>query len=195
MGHINKNYIPTTEELEKELFRVKYNSRYSKLLRSTLYALIIIAAIAVVIATLVFPVLEIYEATMAPTLEQDDIVLSVKGKEFETGDVIAFYYNNHILVKRVIGTPGDWVEFDIKGNVYVNSKLLIEPYIEKKDIGEYDIEFPYHVPENSYFVLNDEREESLDSRSSIIGTISTEDIVGKVVFKLWPIKRIGGIVK
>lgn len=195
MSKIPNGYIPTTKELERELYRVKYNSRYSKVLRSSAYALIIVTAIAVLIATLIFPVLEVYEGSMSPALLKDDVVLAVKQNYFKQGDVIAFYYNNHILVKRVIATPGDWVEFDIEGNVYVNGKILIEPYIEEKEVGKYDIELPYRVGPNTYFVLNDQRSDSLDSRTSVIGTIDQEDIVGKVVFRLWPMKRLGIIEK
>lgn len=183
--------LPTTKELEEELYRIKYNRRYKKLFRSTIYALIIILAISVVIATLVFPVLQIYENSMSPTLEKDDIVLSVKTKDIKGGDVIAFYYNNHILVKRVIAVSSDWVEFDIEGNVYVNGRYINETYIKDKEVGEYDISFPYQVPENTYFVLNDERSESLDSRSQIIGTVKQEDVVGKIILRLWPMNKIG----
>lgn len=195
MGKLPINYLPTTEELERELYRVKYNKRYTKLLRSSLYALVIVVAVAVLIATLIFPVLQVYEASMDPILSKDDIVLAVKQNKIERGDVIAFYYNNHILIKRVVALPGDWVEFDIEGNVYVNGKILIEPYIEEKEVGKYDIELPYHVEENSYFVLNDIRSDSLDSRTQVIGTIKDEDIVGKVTLKLFPLSRIGVIEK
>lgn len=183
--------LPTTKELEEELYRIKYNQRYKKLFRSTIYALIIILAISVVIATLIFPVLQIYENSMSPTLEKGDIVLSVKTKDIKGGDVIAFYYNNHILVKRVIAVSSDWVEFDIEGNVYVNGRYINETYLKNKDVGKYDISFPYQVPENTYFVLNDERSESLDSRSQIIGTIKQEDVVGKIIIRLWPMNKIG----
>ena len=183
--------LPTTKELEEELYRIKYNQRYKKLFRSTIYALIIILAISVVIATLIFPVLQIYENSMSPTVEKGDIVLSVKTKDIKGGDVIAFYYNNHILVKRVIAVSSDWVEFDIEGNVYVNGRYINETYLKNKDVGKYDISFPYQVPENTYFVLNDERSESLDSRSQIIGTIKQEDVVGKIIIRLWPMNKIG----
>ena len=183
--------LPTTKELEEELYRIKYNQRYKKLFRSTIYALIIILAISVVIATLIFPVLQIYENSMSPTLEKGDIVLSVKTKDIKGGDVIAFYYNNHILVKRVIAVSSDWVEFDIEGNVYVNGRYINETYLKNKDVGKYDISFPYQVPENTYFVLNDERSESLDSRSQIIGTIKQEDVVGKIIIRLRPMNKIG----
>ena len=128
---------------------------------------------------------------MSPTLEKGDIVLSVKTKDIKGGDVIAFYYNNHILVKRVIAVSSDWVEFDIEGNVYVNGRYINETYLKNKDVGKYDISFPYQVPENTYFVLNDERSESLDSRSQIIGTIKQEDVVGKIIIRLWPMNKIG----
>lgn len=184
-------HLPTTNELETELNREKYKSKYNKLLKSTIYALIIVIAISVLVATLLFPVLQIYGKSMAPTLIENDIVVSVKKLTFEKGDIIAFYYNNRILVKRVIGTSSDWVNIDEEGNVFVNDKLLDEPYIEKKAYGEVDIKFPYQVPEGSYFVLGDDREASVDSRSSVIGSIKQEEIIGKIIFNVWPLKRFG----
>ena len=195
MSKIPNDFIPTTKELERELYRVKYNSRYSKFLKSSAYALVIVAAVAILIATLVFPVLEVYEGSMDPTLQKDDIVLAVKQNYFDHGDVIAFYYNNHILVKRVIAVPGDWINFDIEGNVYINGNIIDEPYVKEKEVGKYDIELPYRVGPNTYFVLNDQRSDSLDSRTAAIGTIDSEDIVGKVLFRLFPLKRVGVIEK
>lgn len=184
-------YIPTKEELEKELSREKYKLKYRKIFKSTIYALIIVVAISSLLSTLLFPVLEIYGTSMSPTLTGGDIVLCVKKSKFSHGDIIAFYYNNKILIKRVIGVPSDWISIDEKGNVYVNDILQEEPYVEEKFYGETDIEYPYQVSDDSYFVLGDARETSIDSRNSVIGTISKEDIIGKIVFNLWPIKRIG----
>ena len=183
--------IPTTKDLEQELYREKYKSRYKKILKSTIYALLIVVAISVIIATFLFPVLQIYGESMKPNLTEDDIVLCIKKQEFESGDIIAFYHNNKILVKRVIAVSSDWVNIDEAGNVYVNDKLLEEEYIEEKSFGESDIKYPYQVPEGSYFVLGDKRETSIDSRSSIIGTISCENIIGKIIFRVWPLKQIG----
>lgn len=194
MEEKNKYVLPTTKQLEEELYRIKYNAKYKKLLRSSMYALIIILAISIIIATLVFPVLQISSSAMKPNIQKGDIVLSVKDNDVEGGDIIAFYYNNKILVKRVIAVSGDFVEFDIEGNVYVNGRYIKEAYVTNKEVLKYDISFPYQVPENTYFVLNDDRSELLDSRSSVIGTIKKEDVVGKVVFRLWPMNRIG-IVK
>ena len=183
--------LPTTSQLESELKRELYKSRYKKLLKNTIYALIIVVALSVLAATLVFPVLQIYGDSMKPTLVEDDIVVSIKKTNFESGDIIAFYYNNKILVKRVIATSSEWVRVDEEGNVHVNDKLISEPYVYKKNLGESDIKNPYQVPEGEYFVLGDERESSIDSRNSTIGTIAKEDIIGEVIFKVWPIKEFG----
>ena len=183
--------IPTTAQLEKELYREKYRFRYKKILKSTIYVLIIVVAISVLVATLMFPVLRIYGSSMSPTLDNNDIVLGIKKSKFVQGDIIAFYYNNRILVKRVIATSSDWVNIDSHGNVFVNDRLLDELYVEEKSYGEVDISFPYQVPEGSYFILGDQRKISIDSRSFLIGTVSEEEIIGKVIFRVWPIKYLG----
>lgn len=176
----------TSEDIEKELNRVKYKERYGRTLKSNIYTLITVAAIAILVATLLLPILQIYGTSMAPTLQDGDLVLTVKTSKFETGDVIAFYYNNKILVKRVIATSGDWVSMDEDGDVTVNGNLLHEPYIVDKSVGECNIDFPYQVPEERLFVMGDHRSVSIDSRSTTIGCISQEQIVGKLAIRLWP---------
>lgn len=176
----------TSEDIERELNRVKYKERYERTLRSTIYTLITVSAIAVLVATLFLPVLQIYGTSMTPTLYDGDIVLTLKTSEFETGDVIAFYYNNKILVKRVIGSSGDWVSMNEDGDVMLNGELLYEPYVVDKSIGECNIEFPYQVPEERLFVMGDHRSVSIDSRNTTIGCISQEQIVGKLVLRIWP---------
>lgn len=190
---INDFILPTTLEIENELKREKYKSKYKKLLRSTIYVLLVVVALSVITATLFLPVLQIYGKSMEPTLVEDDIVVSVKKNNFSTGDIIAFYYNNRILVKRVIASSTDWVNIDEEGHVYVNNKLLKEPYLEELSLGSSDIEYPYQVPDEEYFVLGDDRVNSIDSRNSIIGTISKDDIIGEVIFRVWPFKRAGYI--
>ena len=187
------NEIPTVVELEQELQREKYKKRYQSVLKSTTYSLITVAAVAVLVATLWMPVLQIYGSSMTPTLENGNIVVSIKTNKFETGEVVAFYYNNKILVKRVIAGPGDWVNLDEQGNVYVNGDLIEEPYLEEKAKGACNIELPYQVPESQYFVMGDHRSVSVDSRNSSIGCVANEQIVGKIVFNLWPITDIGMI--
>lgn len=185
--------LPTTEELEVELSRVKHKRRYKSILKSTIFTLITVAAAAVLVATLWLPVLEIYGTSMTPTMQDGDIVFSVKSSKFEEGDVIAFYYNNKILVKRVIASAGDWVNLDEDGNVYVNDTLLEEPYLEEKALGEVDISLPYQVPDEKVFVMGDHRATSVDSRSDTVGCVSQEQIVGRIVFRIWPLARIGTI--
>ena len=182
--------LPTTKDLEHQLNQEKYNFKYKKILKSTIYALIIVASISTLAATLIFPVLRIYGSSMSPTLIEGDIVISIKKTKFKKGDIIAFYYNNHILVKRVIATSSDWVNIDLEGNIYINNKLIEENYIEEKSFGESNIEFPYQVPEGTYFILGDKRNISIDSRNSLIGTIPQEEIIGKIIFRVWPLKRL-----
>ena len=187
--------MPTAEQVEQELNRVKDQKRFSRTVRNTIYGLITVAAIAVLVAVLLLPVLRIYGTSMTPTLEEGDIVLSVKGSRFDTGDVVAFYYNNKILVKRVIAHSGDWVDIDDDGNVMVNGKLIDEPYVSEKALGDCDIALPYQVPESRVFVMGDHRSTSVDSRNRAIGCVSEEQIVGKIIFRVWPLKGLGGIYK
>lgn len=182
---------PTLEQLETELYREKYRSRYKTILRSTVYALVIVAAVSVLIATLLLPVLQIYGNSMSPTLEEGEIVVSVKSSEYATGDVIALYFNNRIIIKRIIACAGQWISIDEHGNVYVDGNLLDEPYLIEKHPGTTNIEYPIQVPENSYFVLGDHRETSVDSRNSVIGCINKDEIVGKIIFKVWPLSKFG----
>ena len=177
------------EQLEGELKREKHRKRYHRVLRSTLFTLVVVAAFAVLTAVLWMPVLQIYGSSMNPILNEGDIVISMKGKQFETGDVMAFYWNNRILVKRVIAQPGDWVDIDEDGNVYVNSKKLDEPYLTKKAYGECDIKLPYQVPESKIFVMGDNRDVSIDSRSTTVGCVAEEQIVGRIIFRIWPLSQ------
>ena len=180
---------PLLEDLQKELKRERYKRRFRRLLRSTVNALIVVAAVAALIATLILPVLQIAGTSMEPTLNDGDIVLLVKTKNLKSGDLCAFYYSNKILIKRVIATPGDYIWIEADGTVFLNGKELDEPYITKKALGECDVEFPYQVPENSYFVMGDHRETSIDSRSSVIGCIAEDQIIGKIFCKFWPISE------
>lgn len=185
--------IPEIPELERELKRERYKRRYRRTLKSTVYALITVAAVAVLVATLWLPVLEIYGSSMVPTLNDGQIVLSLKTDKLETGQVVAFYYNNKILVKRVIAQPGDWVNIDTDGTVYVNGSVLDEPYVTDKALGECDIELPYQVPENRVFVMGDHRSTSIDSRHSTVGCIAADQIVGRLVLCVWPLDSFGQI--
>ena len=179
--------MPDVALLHKELKRERYNRRFRHILRSTINALIVVAAIAALLATLVLPVLQIAGTSMEPSLMDGDIVLLVKSEKLKTGDLCAFYYSNKILIKRIIGTPGDYLWINPDGTVYLNSEELIEPYLSEKALGECDVEFPYQVPENNYFMMGDHRETSIDSRSSVIGCIAQDQIIGKILCKVWPL--------
>ena len=185
-----KQDLPKLEELKKELHRERYKRRFRRVLRSTVDALIVVAAVAAIIATLIFPVLQIAGTSMEPTLNDGDIVLLAKTEKLETGDLCAFYYSNKILIKRVIATPGDYLWIESDGTVFVNGLELEEPYLQEKSLGECDVEFPYQVPENAYFMMGDHRETSIDSRSSVIGCISTDHTIGKILCKLWPLSEL-----
>lgn len=184
---------PTTSQLEQELGRVRYRRRYRSVLRSTLYTLITVAAIAVLVATLWLPVLQIYGSSMTPTLQDGEIIFSVKTSEFAPGDIIAFYYNNKILVKRVICSAGDWVDIDEDGTVYVNEEPLDEPYLTEKALGDCNIELPYQVPDGRVFVMGDHRSTSVDSRNTAVGCVAQEQIVGRIMFRVWPFDRLGTV--
>ena len=185
--------IPALPQLEAELKRERYKRRSRAVFRSTVYALITVAAAAVLVATLWMPVLQIYGSSMTPTLNEGNIVVSFKTDDFRSGDIIAFYYNNKILVKRVIAGPGDWVDIDEEGTVYVNDTELDEPYISEKALGDCNIELPYQVPESRLFVMGDHRSVSVDSRNTAVGCVAEEQVVGKIVFRVWPLDTFGKI--
>ncbi len=191
--HRPGRFGPTTEQIRSELERVRYRKTFANTLRSTIFILIVVSAMAVLIAVLLLPVLRIYGHSMNDTLDEGDIVVSVKGSKFETGDIIAFYYNNKLLVKRVIGQPGDWIDIDENGNVYLNQVLLEEPYLDSKAYGETNITLPYQVPESRIFVLGDNRDVSIDSRNTSVGCVAEEQIAGKIVFRVWPLENFGFI--
>ncbi len=184
-----KIFVPSTEELEIEYKRLSGKKKYNSALRSTITLLLFIAAVSILLAMFIFPVLQIYGSSMTPVLNDGELVVCLKTNKLEQGDMVAFYYNNKILVKRLIANPGEWVDMDQDGNVYVNNILIDEPYVDEKALGDVDIEFPYQVPEGKYFFMGDHRSISIDSRNTAIGCISDEQIIGKLICKIWPIKK------
>ena len=192
---VNKDItvIPDTDTIREAYDKVSYMDRLKKSIISTTNILIVVAALAILSAMLFLPVLRIYGESMNATLKSGELVVSIKGAKFKTGDIVAFYYNNNILVKRVMANSGDWVDIDLDGNVYVNQQLVDEPYLTEKAFGEPDIDFPYQVPDERVFVLGDNRSVSIDSRHRAVGCVTSEQIVGKIVFRIWPLTRIGPV--
>lgn len=183
--------VPSLAEIQKERKRIRRKMYYRQSLRSTVSVLVVVAAVAVLVTTLFLPILQISGDSMSPTLAHNEIVVLLKTRDFQRGDLIGFYYQGKILLKRVIALPEDEVVIDSDGNVYVNAQLLEEPYITDKSLGDCDLEFPYKVPGTGYFVLGDRRSNSVDSRNSMVGTVSQDDIIGKVFLRVWPLDRLG----
>ena len=182
--------LPTIDQIENERKRYRRQKAYNKALGGTIYVLTIVAAVAVLIATLVLPVLQIEGTSMEPTLVNGDIVLLTKTTTFNRGELCGFSWNNKLLIKRVIGIPGDWIEIDTDGTVYLNGEKLDEPYAQQLAVGECDLEFPFQVPQEQYFVLGDMRESSIDSRNTLIGCVEKDHIIGKVFFRIWPFRTM-----
>ncbi len=188
-----KRDLPTAEQLTAEVRRIRYRRNFRKTIVSTFSSLVVVAAVAVLISMLLLPVLRVTGASMTPTLQNEQLVICNKYADYESGDVVAFYYNNKILLKRLIGTSGDWINIEADGTVYVNDEELSEPYISTKSLGECDIQMPYQVPENRFFVMGDHRAASIDSRTRTVGCIAEEHIIGKVVFRIWPMDSFGAV--
>ena len=185
--------VPSPEQVRRERERLRYQNRYRQTLMSTIGMLIVAAALAVLVATILMPVLRIYGSSMEPSLCDGQIVVCIKTSHFETGDLVAFYHGNKLLIKRCIAGPGEWVDMDQEGNLYVNGSLLEESYLRQKAFGETDIDLPYQVPDGRWFMAGDNRAVSVDSRNTAVGSIADEQIVGKIVFRVWPLSAFGRI--
>lgn len=187
----NKLEIPSLELLEAELEKERYKNSFGRVLRSTFFSLLVVAAVAVLIAVLLLPVLQISGTSMTDSLQDEDIVVALNSSKYKTGDIIAFYYNNNILIKRVIASSGDWVNIDTEGNVYINDVLLDEPYVTEKALGDCNITLPYQVPDERCFVMGDHRATSIDSRNTAVGCVSSDMVIGRIIFRVWPFSSIG----
>lgn len=193
MTDARKPDLPTAQQLDGEIKRVRRQREYFKMLRSTVSSLIVVAALAVLISLLFLPVLRVTGSSMTPTLQNDELVICRKYGGFNKGDVVAFYFNNKILLKRVIGVSGDIIDIAEDGTVYVNGEAIDEPYLNEKAFGECDLDLPYQVPDERVFVMGDHRSTSIDSRSTSVGCVANEAIVGEVIFRIWPFKEIGTV--
>ena len=191
MSDENKFELPDLTQLEAELEREQYKNSFGQVLKSTVFSLLVVAAVSVLIAVLLLPVLQISGTSMTESLQDEDIVVALNSKKYKTGDIIAFYYNNNILVKRVIAAAGDWVNIDTDGNVYVNDELLDEPYISEKALGDCNIALPYQVPDGRCFVMGDHRATSIDSRNTAVGCVSNDMVIGKILVRVWPLSGLG----
>ena len=187
------NDLPSAEQLAVQLKKIKYRKEFKKILRSTISSLLVVAAVAVLVSMLFLPVLRVTGSSMTPTLQNDELIICSKRSNFKQGDIVAFYYNNKILLKRVIGTAGDYIDIKNDGTVFVNGKKLDEPYVNELSLGTCDIEMPYQVPDNRIFVMGDHRSVSIDSRSSTVGCIADEYVIGKVIFRIWPFDAMGTV--
>lgn len=183
----------TVRQIEEELKRLRRKQNSRRIFRQTVFSLLVVAAVAVLAAMLFFPIFRVTGSSMEPTLHPKEIVVCLKSSRFQSGDLVAFYYNNKVLLKRVIGTAGDTIEIDDSGSVFVNGSQLDEPYITKKSLGQCDIDFPYQVPDNRIFVMGDNRETSVDSRTTAVGCIADEYVIGKVFLRVWPLERLGSL--
>lgn len=183
--------LPDLSLLEAELEREQYKNSFGQVLKSTVFSLLVVSAVSVLIAVLLLPVLQISGTSMTESLQDEDIVVALNSKKYKTGDIIAFYYNNNILVKRVIAAAGDWVNIDTDGNVYVNDELLDEPYISEKALGDCNIALPYQVPDGRCFVMGDHRATSIDSRNTAVGCVSNDMVIGKILVRVWPLSGLG----
>lgn len=191
--NLSRDNLPTAEQFDSEVRQLKYRKDFIRVLRSTISSLIVVAAVAVLVAMLLLPILRVTGSSMTPTLQNDELVVCSKRSNFKSGDVVAFYYNNKILLKRVIATAGDVVDIKEDGTVYVNGEEIDEPYVNEKALGTCDIKLPYQVPDNRIFVMGDHRSVSIDSRSTTVGCIADEYVIGRVILRLWPWEAIGTV--
>lgn len=179
--------IPTVEQVESELKRIKYKSSFFRTLVNTATIVAAVAAVSVLLSMIFFPVIQVSGDSMTPTLDDGDILVTYHSKDVTYGDLCCLSWQNKTLLKRVIGLPGDVISIDADGNVFVNQELIDEPYVIEKSLGDCDISFPYEVPDRKVFILGDNRTLSVDSRNTDIGCIDKEQIIGKVMFRIWPL--------
>ncbi len=158
---------------------------------------IIVIVVVLVLAIYVVSLQQVVGPSMSDTLNNNDIVLldkiSYRFTDIKRGDVVSLYYaDTKYLIKRVIGLPGEYVEFQ-DNKLYIDNKYMDEDYVEDVITDDFSLsELGYdEIPEDMYLVLGDNREDSLDSRDASVGLIPKEDIIGKVRIRIWPLNKIG----
>ena len=182
---------PSAEQIGALLRRVQRRREIFRSIGNILGVLVVIAAAVTLVFSLWLPALQVQRGSMAPTLNDGEVVVFITTGAVGRGDIVAFHNGNQILVKRVVAVAGDVVDIGGDGAVLLNGARLDEPYVSELSAGERTTELPCKVPDNQFFVLGDHRQTSIDSRNADIGTVRQDQIIGKALLRIWPLNAVG----